>query len=265
MKNSWRLCVIALSFWPMLGSWAVDTGETQLNASTSNVTPTHPSEEAFSQSNRFVQSEWGLTDAQWQRYRLLMGGIRGSVSQANLSPLEALGIHAESDEERRDYAKRLAIMMHDDSERVLAFARVYQAESLKWYPNTALIDKTRLGLSAPNPSTASNGLQAGDRVLFFTRLDQCPACNSQLAALAKATHQANVQLDVYVFGASNDEAIRTWAGKQPFDRARLANKTLTLNHDKGTLTQLAGATATVPLSLLLRGSTILALNPSSLP
>lgn len=264
MRLSSLLWLALFSFWPQLDSWAVATGATQVNASTSQVTQTQASKEANPQSQRFIQSQWGLSDSEWQRYQLLMGGIRGSVSQANLSPLEALGIHAETDEERRDYAKRLAIVMHDDTERVLAFAKAYQAESVKLYPQTALIDKSQLGLSAPPPTT-NNALQSGDRVLFFTRLEHCTTCKTQLATLVKASQQANVQLDVYVIGANNDDAIRRWATQQDFDRARLANKTLTLNHDQGTLTQLAGASATAPLSLLLRGTTTLVLNPSSLP
>lgn len=264
MNLSSLLWLVLFSGWPQLNTWAVATGATQVNASTSQVTQAQASQEANHHSQRFIQSRWGLTDSEWQRYQLLMGGIRGSVSQANLSPLEALGIHAETEEERRDYAKRLAIVMHEDTERVLAFAKAYQAESMKLYPQTALIDKTLLGLSAPPPIT-NNALQSGDRVLFFTRLEHCATCKTQLAALVKASQQANVQLDVYVIGANNDDAIRRWATRQDFDRARLANKTLTLNHDQGTLTQLAGASATSPLSLLLRGTTTLVLNPSSLP
>ena len=39
-------------------------------------------------------AQWGLEDAEWQRYRTLMQGIRASVSPATLSPIEVLGIHA---------------------------------------------------------------------------------------------------------------------------------------------------------------------------
>jgi len=230
MKKSQLLWITVSVFFPMLVSWAVETGQTQVNASTSQTTQANPSEEVSSQSKRFIQSQWGLNDTEWQRYQLLMGGIRGSISQPSLSPLEALGIHAETDEEQRGYAKRLAKVMHDDAERVLAFARVYQEESNKLYPNADIIDKALLGLSVPTPSTANTPLQQGDRILFFTRTGQCQPCGKQLSALAKATQHTNVQIDVYVIGADNDEAIRAWAATQPFDHARLANKTLTLNH-----------------------------------
>jgi integrating conjugative element protein (TIGR03759 family) len=265
MKTRPLLWITVFIFFPMLGSWAVETGRTLTNASTSQATQANPSEEVFSQSNRFKQSEWGLSDTEWQRYQLIMGGIRGSISQPSLSPLEALGIHADTEEEQRGYAKRLAKVMHDDTERVLAFARVYQEESSKLYPNAVIIDKARLGVTTLASNTATNPLQKGDRVLFFTRTGQCPACSQQLSLLVKATQRASVQLDVYVVGADNDEAIRSWAATEPFDRTRLANKTLTLNHDRGNLTKLAGPTGTVPLSLLLRGSNTLALNPFSLP
>lgn len=264
MKTRPLLWITLSVFCPMLASWAVETGQTQTNASTSQATRASPSEEVSSQGKRFIQSQWGLNDTEWQRYQLIMGGIRGSISQPSLSPLEALGIHAETDGERRDYAKRLAKAMHDDAERVLAFARVYQEESNKLYPNAALIDKALLGLAA-RASPATSTLQPGDRALFFTRTGQCPDCSQQLAALVKATQRAGVQLDVYVVGADNDGAIRSWAATQPFDRARLANKALTLNHDRGTLTKLAGPGGTVPLSLLLRGPNTLPLNPFSLP
>lgn len=265
MKKSQLLWITVSVFWPMLGSWAVETGQTQVNASTSQTTQANPSEEVSSQSQRFIQSQWGLNDTEWQRYRRLMGGIRGSISQPNLSPLEALGIHAETEEEQRGYAKRLAKAMHDDAERVLAFARVYQEESNKLYPNAAIIDKALLGLSSSAPTPATNPLQQGDRILFFTRTGRCPACRQQLSALVKATQHASVQLDVFVTGADNDDAIRAWAATQAFDRGRLANKTLTLNHDQGTLAKMAGPMGTVPLSLLIRGGTTLTLNPLALP
>lgn len=189
-----------------------------------------------------------------------MQGIRGSISQPNLSPLEVLGIHAETDEERRDYAGRLAKVMHDDAERVLAFARVYQEEANKLNPNPALIDKALLGLG----TVQKNSLQNGDRLLFFTRIAHCPVCGSQLSALIKATQREGIQLDIYVVDAKSDGAIRAWAEQQSLDSTRIKNKTLTLNHDRGTLTQLAGPASTAPLTLLIRGQNVAVLNPSSL-
>ena len=68
---------------------------------------------------------WDLSDIEWQRYRALMEGIRGSISPATLSPIEVLGIHARDEGERRRYAERWARLMRDDAERILAFQHAY--------------------------------------------------------------------------------------------------------------------------------------------
>ena len=64
---------------------------------------------------------WALSEDEWRRYRLLMQGVRGSVSPATLSPIEVLGIHARDTQERRRYAEQWARMMREDAERILAF------------------------------------------------------------------------------------------------------------------------------------------------
>ena len=260
MKKAALPWIALLLFFPMLGSWAVETGRTTANNVMTQDSQANPSEEVFSQGKRFTRSQWGLDETEWQRYLTLMQGIRGSISQPNLSPLEVLGIHAETDEERRDYAGRLAKVMHDDAERVLAFARVYQEEANKLNPNPALIDKALLELS----TVQKNFLQNGDRLLFFTRIAHCPVCGSQLSALIKATQREGIQLDIYVVDAKSDGVIRAWAEQQPLNRTRMKNKTLTLNHDRGTLTQMAGPASTAPLTLLVRGQNVVVLDPSSL-
>ena len=51
-------------------------------------------------SERARSRSWGLTQAEWHRYRQLMQGIRASVSPATISPVEVLGIHARDAAER---------------------------------------------------------------------------------------------------------------------------------------------------------------------
>ena len=77
------------------------------------------------ESQTFRAEQWGLDLTEWQRYKFLMQGIRGSVSPATLSPIEVLGIHARNSDERRRYAEQWAVMMRDDAERILAFQRAY--------------------------------------------------------------------------------------------------------------------------------------------
>jgi integrating conjugative element protein (TIGR03759 family) len=68
---------------------------------------------------------WHLSDDEMQRAKLLMLGPRGNFSVPNLSPVEALGIHARDDAERRKYAELFARAQYEDVQRVLAFQRAY--------------------------------------------------------------------------------------------------------------------------------------------
>ena len=71
---------------------------------------------------------WSLTLPEVQRARVLMQGPRGAFSSPQLSPIEALGIHARTDAERDRYARLFARLTYEDTQRVLAWSRVAQAE-----------------------------------------------------------------------------------------------------------------------------------------
>jgi len=49
-----------------------------------------------SMEERSKAADWGLSESEWERYRRLMAGLRGSLSVPNITPIEVLGIHAES-------------------------------------------------------------------------------------------------------------------------------------------------------------------------
>lgn len=85
---------------------------------------------------------WGLTVPEVQRARALMqpGTARAAFSSPNLSPIEALGIHAASDAERRRYAELFVKAVHADTERVLAWMASYAITYARLYPNEPAID-----------------------------------------------------------------------------------------------------------------------------
>lgn len=86
---------------------------------------------ALDARDRAVSQMWGLNEEEMQRAKLLQFGPRGSFSVPNLSPVEALGIHARSDAERRKYAEMFARAQYADVQRVLAFQRSFDAEMAK--------------------------------------------------------------------------------------------------------------------------------------
>jgi hypothetical protein len=82
----------------------------------------------WSASDAALAQLWGLTLPEIQRARMLMQGPRGAFSSPQLSPIEALGIHARTDAERDRYARLFARATYEDTQRVLAWSRVAQAE-----------------------------------------------------------------------------------------------------------------------------------------
>lgn len=193
---------------------------------------------------------WELTFEEWERYKSLMDGIRGSVSPKSISPVEVLGIHARSDEERREYAEHWARMYRDDVERVLAFQREFDAAQRRLFPSIPLIDRSRL----PTVTVDGTHLRDGDRVLFFTKL-QCPPCEQALSRiLIKLRSNPTIGMDIYVLSEGRDDhAIRDWAEGLGISADAVRRRQITLNHDNGTLARITGALQELPFALRKRG------------
>ncbi len=199
---------------------------------------------------RLSRDQWGLDETEWQRYQALMAGIRGSLSQPAISPLEVLGIHARDEAERKKYARQFAEAMRQDTERVLAFQREYQQAWAELNPSGLMVDPSKLPAS-PGKSTA--GFQTGDRLLLFVKTRDCPACDNLLAT-ALAGQRAGAQLDIYITGVASDDGIRSWARQHNIDPEDVRRKRTTLNHDSGQLAQVAGAGAPPPVLAVIRNN-----------
>ncbi len=117
---------------------ARDIGRTQESHSQTSTSEREFSD--LSDSDRVVAGIWGLSMDEMRRAKMLLQGPRANFSVANLSPVEALGIHARSDAERRKYAELFARASHQDVERSLAWNNAYQEAIQRLYPNEPLID-----------------------------------------------------------------------------------------------------------------------------
>ena len=171
---------------------------------------------------------WSLNKSEWRRYRSLMQGIRGSVSPATLSPIEVLGIHARDAAERRQYAERWAIAMHEDAERILKFQHAYDVAFERLYPGQTLIDMTALNGGDPRATK----LLATDRILLHVALN-CPSCDAVLAkALRRLDDVAGIDIYIVNTGESDQAAIREWAGAQAIQPEWVRSRRVTLNIDK---------------------------------
>ena len=226
------------------------------HVSTRHTTEASATQQLDHQTSRAAR--WGLDDNEWQRYEVLKQGIRGSVSAATLSPIEVLGIHSRSTEERRRYAEQWAIMMREDAERILAFQRAYDEAQRRLYPNGLLIDASMLNAHKTDLEALEQlAWQPTDRVLFFTDT-QCSTCDAVLERLVSQLAQFS-GIDLYLINVSPGEEslIREWAASKQISSQWVREHKVTLNVDAGARDRVAAHTGqdgqALPVLVLRRG------------
>ena len=122
---------------------ALDTAGTRIGQTSTAPRAQHTTDStavAQRQRDLFEARLWGIELDDLQRARQLMRGPRGAFSVSNISPVEVLGIHARTPAEKRKYAELFARLMVEDSERVLAFQREYDAAVKRLYPDIKVVD-----------------------------------------------------------------------------------------------------------------------------
>ncbi|MDR0770553.1 MAG: TIGR03759 family integrating conjugative element protein [Burkholderiales bacterium] len=167
---------------------------------------------------------WSLTSEDWARYEEIMKGPRGYWSP-NLDPLTALGVEARSENERVRLAQIQVRMEAERAERELSYQKTYDAVFKKVYGNLLPF--------APMPAQAPKG---PPRVALFVKTN-CPECDKK----AKLLQDSKTPFDVYMVGSGGKDAvIRDWAKNAGISPALVKDKTITLNHDNGTLVSVGG-------------------------
>ena len=137
---------------------ATETGRTALDQSRSEARSTAPNERTptvLEPLDHVTAQYWELSVAEMRRAKLLMRGPRGAFSDPRISPVEVLGVHARSDAERRKYAELFARMLHEDTERVLAWNRAGANALRRLYPDAPVFELR--GAKLPNWSFAPAG------------------------------------------------------------------------------------------------------------
>jgi integrating conjugative element protein (TIGR03759 family) len=183
---------------------------------------------------------WGLSFEEWQRFETLMQGQRGLWSP-DLDPIMVLGIHARSDDERRRYAE---LTVEQERARVageLAFQRAYDEAWRRLHPDELPIDRGALPPAGRGQAAATiSGRGVPDRILLFTEMADCAACDALLPEVLARASALQAGLDIYLLdtGPGEEDAVRAWAGKQGIPVARVRSRQITLNHDQGTAARL---------------------------
>jgi integrating conjugative element protein (TIGR03759 family) len=169
--------------------------------------------------------EWGLSPKEWTRYQQIMQGPRG-IQSPGLDPLSALGIEAQSADERQRFAE---LQVHTERQRVdkeLAYQLAYDQAFARLYPDEKIIQ-----LSSPksSPATPRSVLKSDGRLAMFVE-ENCTSCIVSVQRLQKKKQAFDLY---FIGGQGDDERIRRWAILAGIEPASVRSRQVTLNHDDG--------------------------------
>ena len=165
-------------------------------------------------------ASWGLTEQEWTRFEQIQAGPRGFWSP-NLDPLSALGVEAQTDQERQRYAELQVALEAKRAERELAYQNAYTAAWAKLFPGLLPIQ----GMASPSPASSA----VMPRQALFVE-DHCPACTAE----AQRLQNSDTAFDIYLVGSQGeDERVRSWARQAAVDPTKVQRRQITLNHDRG--------------------------------
>ena len=165
-------------------------------------------------------ASWGLTEQEWTRFEQIQAGPRGFWSP-HLDPLTALGVEAQTDQERQRYAQLQVALEAKRAERELAYQNAYTAAWAKLFPGLLPIQ----GMASPSPASSA----VMPRQALFVE-DHCPACTAE----AQRLQNSDTAFDIYLVGSQGeDERVRSWARQAVVDPTKVQRRQITLNHDRG--------------------------------
>jgi len=168
-----------------------------------------------------LAAQWGLTPSEWQSYQQIMRDRRG-IWSPGLDPITALGVSADSAEQRTHYAELYVRTEFERTRKELAFQLAVDAAWSRLYPATPRLDSRAV---AGEP-----GVGATRYALIVT--PECAACTSLLQQrMGSLIEEAEEGVDVHVVGmADDDDALRQWIATQPTLVAALKRGRATVNH-----------------------------------
>ena len=162
------LAIGSLLMWALVQPAGAQTATTRIQEAQTQLGQTNAQRIAQAHSrldanDLLVAQIWGLSEDEMIRAKVLLKGPRAAFSVENLSPVEALGIHARDEKERQKYAEMFARALQADVERSLAWNRAFQQAQARLYPNQKVIDFE--GMTPVEGSTAAADLLGVPRAL----------------------------------------------------------------------------------------------------
>ncbi|MCC5902696.1 MAG: TIGR03759 family integrating conjugative element protein [Halomonas sp.] len=204
------------------------TAGTVLAQSSSVLQELSVNETGVNNSLRAEAREWGLNEQELERYEQLMEGSRG-IWSPGLDPVTALGIEAETEQERRRYAEMLVEIEKARVERELAFQHAYDEAWARMYPDDMPIAPFLANDGHQSSSLFPETRQSSPRLSVHVAADDCTRCDQTIADLLSS----GVSMDVFVIGTDGDDSkIRAWAREHSVPVSRVQSREITLNHGR---------------------------------
>ena len=183
---------------------------------------------------------WNLSQTDWDTYTTLMQGPSG-IWYPHLAPAAVLGIHAATEAERDRFARIVFEQERHRLDLLFAFNRAYT--------RMAREERTKPGFGyfgeyADVSALAGPGLSNinSSRLLVFIGQD-CPPCDRTVRELSRSGRP----FDIYYVGAGSDAEISRWARRVGLPPAKVRDRSITLNHDSGFLSQTGNSSFDLPI------------------
>ncbi|MEE9493605.1 MAG: TIGR03759 family integrating conjugative element protein [Gammaproteobacteria bacterium] len=177
--------------------------------------------------------DWGITRDEWVRYETLMQGPRG-IWTPNLTPLEVLGAHARTPQERRRIAELYVHKAYARKEAEIAYQREVSAAWKRLYPGRKLLEKNpknkRQTSAISTPQKAQKSQKP--RMALVVDAENCIACDQAIQQQIKHLDDDRVQaLDVYVRKTLGfDKVLNQWAKTHNIPAHLVDSGRVTINH-----------------------------------
>lgn len=234
--------------WPVIIALGFAVSAVRADSATTRIGATEQRQIGYTESlhkHDEIARAWDLTTQESIRFAQLMRGPRGAFSVSNISPLEVLGIHAETPTERRAYADRLVNLLYEDTERVLAFERETQA-AWKRLGHPMFDPALRPGHTAK--LAVDSGQLWGKRLALLVALENCPRCKATTRELVRTTGDGRPLngLDIYVVDTTDGDAIRDFARDAGIVPEAVSSRRITLNQGAALFAQYLGDDRDLP-------------------
>ena len=190
----------------------------------------------LSESDLRLIEEWNITRAEWLRYKKIITGPWGAMNENLVHDVIAvLGVNAQSDDERKRYAKIYVENQWKDISKIQAFDRERVLVARDMSKNIDVVNQELL----PNVDSLMNrseSLKSGDKISFFLHKndmelnkEKSPYSKTLENILNIIKYRKDIRLDIFFVGISDDNIIKKWAMSRNIDPEIVKQGRITLN------------------------------------